>query len=63
MKMSQNNLDMPEIRRSRVNSRADPDVYIKKAFGRNFEFSEEYLTANISSEAIIKAIKRRYGFK
>ena len=41
----------------------DPELYIKKAFGKNFEFSEEYLTSNIESESIIKAIKSRYGFK
>jgi hypothetical protein len=52
-----------DIKRKRRVNREDPDVYIKKAFGKNFEFSEEYLTSNISSEAIMKAIKRRYGFK
>ena len=35
---------------------------LNKAFGKNFEFSEKYLTSNIPSHAMIKAIKRRYGF-
>lgn len=42
--------------------KADPEVYFRKAFGKNFEFSEKYLTANIKHQLIIKAIKRRYGF-
>ena len=50
------------IRRRKI-SQEDPEVYIKKAFGAHFEFSEEYLTSNIKSKTIIKAIKRRYGFK
>ncbi|CAI2375561.1 unnamed protein product [Moneuplotes crassus] len=51
-----------DIKRARI-SKEDPEGYIKKAFGPNFEFSEEYLTSNIKSETIIKAIKKRYGFK
>lgn len=50
------------ISRSKVN-REDQDVYIKKAFGKNFEFSEKYLTSNIKPELIIKALKKRYEFK
>ena len=52
---------MSDIKR-RKSKREDPDVYIKKAFGKNFEFSEKYLTSNINSEKIIKALKKRYGF-
>ena len=50
-----------KLRRKRF-TREDPEKYIKKAFGRNFEFSEEYLTSHINPEAIMKAIKKRYGF-
>jgi hypothetical protein len=42
--------------------KADPEVYFKKVFGKSFEFSEKYLTANIKPQLIIKAVKRRYGF-
>jgi hypothetical protein len=41
---------------------SDPESIIKKSFGRNFEFSEKYLTSNIKLELIAKAIKMRYGF-
>ncbi len=36
---------------------------LNKAFGPNFELSEEYLTSDIKSEIIINALKKRYGFK
>jgi len=41
----------------------DAEENIKKAFGKNFEFSEKYLTSNLDPNIIIKAIKRRYQFK
>ena len=49
------------VQRNKID-REDPDVYIKKAFGKNFEFSEKYLTSNIKPEVIVKALKKRYGF-
>ncbi|CAI2378888.1 unnamed protein product [Moneuplotes crassus] len=62
-KRSLDTISMPQMSRNRCPSRDDPDLYIKKIFGANFEFSEKYLTSKISSEKIIKAIKKRYCFK
>lgn len=41
----------------------DPEEYIRKMFGKDFEFSEKYLKSKINSDTIIKALKRRYKFK
>ncbi|CAI2376895.1 unnamed protein product [Moneuplotes crassus] len=41
----------------------DPDVYIKRAFGKNFEFSEEFLLSHIEPKVVLKAIQKRYRFK
>jgi hypothetical protein len=58
-----NNTEIDEPINWRRNfERADPEAIIKKAFGKNFEFSEKYLTANIKPENIVKAIKKRYRF-
>ncbi|CAI2365677.1 unnamed protein product [Moneuplotes crassus] len=62
-KKSLDTIPIPKISRQRRPSRNDPDIYIKKAFGKNFEFSEQYLTSKISSNKICKAIKKRYGFE
>ena len=35
----------------------DPELYIQKVFGKNFEFSEKFLTSNIKPDVIIKALK------
>ena len=51
------------MRRRKNQNEEDPDVYIKKAFGKNFEFSEKYLTSKMESKAVVKALKRRYGFR
>ena len=45
------------ILKGKDTNKGDPDEYIKKVFGRNFEFSEKYLTSNINSETIVRAIK------
>ena len=37
-------------------------VISNKVFGKNFEFSEKYLTSNIKPEIIIRALRKRYGF-
>ena len=41
----------------------DPEEYIRRMFGKDFEFSEKYLKSKIDSETIVKALKRRYTFK
>lgn len=41
----------------------DPDTYIKRLFGKDFEFSEKFLASNIDPQIIIKAIKKRYRFQ
>ena len=45
------------ILKGKDTNKGDPDEYIKEVFGRNFEFSEKYLTSSINSEIIVRAIK------
>ena len=52
-----------EIVRKRSVADVSPDAHMKKALGKNFEFSEKYLTANIDPQLIIRALKKRYRFK
>lgn len=47
----------------RDHAKEDPDVYVKRAFGKNFKFSEEYLLSYIDPKVILKAIQKRYKFK
>jgi hypothetical protein len=51
------------LKRKRRAEGEDPELIIKNAFGKDFEFSEKYLTSNIHPQLIMKAISRRYGFK
>ena len=56
--------EMPIISRQRNKSNLeDPEKYIKKAFGKEFKFSEEYLMSNIDPKVVLKAIENRYKFK
>ena len=41
----------------------NPEEYIRKMFGKNFDFTQEYLKSNIDPALILKAIKMRYNFK
>lgn len=41
----------------------DPEEYIKRMFGPNFEFSEKYLISQIDVRLIVKALKKRYKFE
>ena len=55
-----NKMKMVRYDESRVK---DPDAYIKKLFGKDFEFSEKYLSSDIDPQIIVKALKKRYKFK
>ena len=39
------------------------DDYIKRMFGKDFEFSEQYLVSDIDPRLIKRAIRKRYNFK
>lgn len=54
---------MIEISRKKAVRPKDPDTYIKRLFGKDFEFSEKFLTSKIDPNKVIKAIKKRYKFK
>jgi hypothetical protein len=40
----------------------EPEDYIKRLFGKSFEFTEQYLISNIEPALIIQALKKRYKF-